>query len=65
MRFNLSRTPNSSKTFWPFRDIDIPAPYSLIEGSFSKITQGILCFFDTMPRARPEIPAPMIAIWSL
>ena len=60
--FKLSKTSNSSKTFWPFLDIEIPAPYSLIDGNFSNIIHGIFCFFKTMPRVNPEIPAPIIAI---
>ena len=40
----------------------MPAPRWLIEDDLSKITQSILCFFKKHPRARPPIPAPIIAI---
>ena len=57
--FNTSRF---FKTTNPFGDIDIPAPYSLIFSDFSKITHGILFLCRIIPNARPEMPAPTIAI---
>jgi hypothetical protein len=45
----------------PLGDIEIPAPYSLIFEDFSKITHGMSFSIRKLPRAKPDIPAPMIA----
>ena len=38
------------------------APYSLTDEDFSKITDFIFCLFSMIPKARPDMPAPIIAI---
>ena len=39
----------------------MPAPYSLTDEDFSKITDFIFCLFSITPKARPDMPAPIIA----
>ena len=59
--FNSSRMFNFFNTSLPLGDIDIPAPYSLIFEDLSKITHGKLFSLRKLPRAKPDIPAPIIA----
>ena len=40
----------------------MPAPYSLTDEDFSKITDFIFCLLSMIPKARPDMPAPIIAI---